>query len=92
MIDDTEITVKRQVIGNFKEVYSVWAVLVPKWSLTYQHRYAMLDWCYEQFGTMCYSGPTPDLRGWNHVRFGHGDNWLFSHRDDVTLFLLRWKE
>lgn len=67
---------------------------VPYWTvecelgLTWSTIRAMLDWCTEQFGPITHKAPERGQRKWTNF----GNTFIFSHREDLAWFLLRWTE
>ena len=48
----------------------------------------IIIWCTEQFGPMIHRMPERNERRWTNFR----NVFLFSNKDDLIWFLLRWKE
>jgi len=51
---------------------------------------AMASWCTEQFGKPHYTKLELGARGWCRSMSEWSDTYMFTHQDDVTLFMLRW--
>ena len=49
---------------------------------------AITRWCVSQFGPGHAS--LQGIRGWSWLTDTRVDKFLFTHKDDLTLFLLRW--
>ena len=58
--------------------------------LSWSEDYAMLQWCTEQFGPIRYSMPLVGGQGWSRAISEIDSTYLFTSKDDLTLFKLRW--
>ena len=58
--------------------------------LRWSHNQLMTEWCTEQFGKPHYTKIDSESRGWCRYMTEWYDTYIFTHQDDLTLFMLRW--